>query len=233
MTAVVVQVLLSGSQGSAGSSLVLSGSKTVTAGNQIYVFFVSDKNITATVTDNLSNTYSLLADGDGSVGAPSVKPGVYRATNITGGTLTTITLSHGATFARVAVALEFFGANGPSLGSNTGVAFNATNPSVAAVSGSGLHFFVTGLIYGSSGDPGSFTPPSGYSLLSEIDQGNSNGNRRVEVCSLIGSTSGTKTGTYSGAGSGNWAQNTLTVLVDAPDDLGIIETAHLGRGAGW
>jgi len=104
-----VQALLTGQSKTAGTSLVLSGSKTVTAGNTIFVAFASDDVGSGySVADNLGNTYSVVEGPTVQSGA--VKTTLWRAPITTGGTLTTITVSWttNAT-AKAAVSGEFSG----------------------------------------------------------------------------------------------------------------------------
>lgn len=107
MAIAFVQSLLQGSSKTSGTSLVLSGSKTITTGNTIFVAQASDDSAgTYSVTDNLGNTYSLVGS-QSNAGAVAVR--LWRSDVTTGGTLTTITLSHPTTTARAAIAVEFSG----------------------------------------------------------------------------------------------------------------------------
>lgn len=92
MAVAFVQSLGSNQSKTAGTSLAIAvASLTVTAGNDIFVAFASDDvGSNYSVTDNLGNTYSQVSEA---VNAGNVKAQLWRATGITGGTLTSITIS--------------------------------------------------------------------------------------------------------------------------------------------
>jgi hypothetical protein len=127
-----VQALLTGNSKTSGTSLVLSTSSPsqlpVTAGNDIFVAFACDDAGSAfSATDNLGNVYELVREEPF---ASFVKTQLWRAANIVGGTLTTITVSWTtALTAKAAVAGEF-SLLGP-LRATDGITIASPNESVA------------------------------------------------------------------------------------------------------
>jgi hypothetical protein len=101
-----VQALLTGNSKTSGTSLVLSGAVPVTAGNDIFVGFACDDGGSSFgITDNLGNTYALVRQ---EVLATFINTQLWRASNIAGGTLTTITVAWTtALTAKTAIAGEF------------------------------------------------------------------------------------------------------------------------------
>ncbi len=123
------------SNGTSGTtSTVLSVSKTVTVGNSILVGFGAWYNPSTsthpTATDNLGNTYS-RDDSifDGIRGAH-----VFRAEVTTGGTLTTITVSHAAADYKTLLADEFSGVGTKASASGVTGAFSGVTSAVWDVS---------------------------------------------------------------------------------------------------
>lgn len=108
MAIAFVKNLFAGSAKGTTSSLVLSGSAVVSAGNTIFVSFgTSDASNPITVTDNLGNTYSLISAQQS---ASVVVGRLYRADITNPGTLTAITISQTPGFPVFgAIAVEFSG----------------------------------------------------------------------------------------------------------------------------
>jgi len=124
MAAAFVQALLSGADKTSSTSFTISGSKTVTVGNDIFVSFLCGANITdigtnSTCTDNLGNSYTIENGSGGSSGSAVL----YRGAVVYGGTLTsqTITVSASST-QRAAFSAEFSGVGTKGLtdGQNSG-----------------------------------------------------------------------------------------------------------------
>jgi len=111
MAAAFVQALLSGADKTSSTSFTISGSKTVTVGNDIFVSFVCVNNITdiltnSTCTDNLGNTYTIEHGFGSSNGSASL----YRGAVVYGGTLTSHTITVSTTSSqRAAFSAEFSG----------------------------------------------------------------------------------------------------------------------------
>lgn len=103
-----VQSLLQGGRKAGSTTTVVSGSVTVTAGNTIFVAFGgADVSGTYSVADNLGNTYAL--SGSAASGSGQMAARLFRADITTGGTLTTITVTHPTITATGAIAVEFSG----------------------------------------------------------------------------------------------------------------------------
>src|SRR5206468_2201908 len=98
------QALLTGTTGTAGASLILSGSKVVTAGNSLIVCCGYDIISVNTCTDNLGNTYSHIFNTDYPL--HNLRLAVFQANTITGGTLTTQTITSTNTFGRAGFSFE-------------------------------------------------------------------------------------------------------------------------------
>ena len=120
-----VQNLFSGSSKATGPSVILSGSKTVSAGNTIFVAVGStNTGETVTVTDNLGNSYSMVKAGATS----NALSRLYRADVTNPGTLTTITVTQSPSWnILAAIAVEFSAVGtvrftGESLGGSSAVA---------------------------------------------------------------------------------------------------------------
>jgi hypothetical protein len=122
----LVQGLLSGTIKTASTTLTISGSKTVTTGNTIYVaFFGSGANTgTVSASDNLGNTYSTIASGVNT--SLSVTTVLLGGTVVTGGTLTSITTSGPSYNAAAALSAEFSG-TGATNGTGNFTGSSATN----------------------------------------------------------------------------------------------------------
>lgn len=91
MAAALVQALFTGASKTKGTSLVISGSKTITAGNLLMVGFACDDVGTAFgCVDNLGNTYTLQTT---IALTGSVKTMIFTAPVTSAGTLTSQTIS--------------------------------------------------------------------------------------------------------------------------------------------
>ena len=150
MAAAFVQALFTGSSKTAGASLAITGSKTITVRDTIFVAFASDDVGSAySVTDNLGNIYTSVKE---QVNTGAVKTRLWRAPVTVGGTLTTQTISWttNAT-AKAAVSAEFSGVGSQIAGSPVG-----TNTSVAGsvfpiISTDALNTPAGGLAVGAAG----------------------------------------------------------------------------------
>jgi hypothetical protein len=145
VAAAFVQALFTGQSKTAGTSLAITGSLTVTSGNFLAVAFASDDVGSGySVTDNLGNTYTQA--GSTITQAGSVKTMLFVAPVTTGGTLTTQTVSWttNAT-AKAAVSGEFSGlgttyqTNGlATAGAFTCQCFTGTPPDTIPTGGIGI-----------------------------------------------------------------------------------------------
>lgn len=126
MAIAFVQQLLTAQNKVASTSLVMSGTKTVTVGNYIIVTLASDPVPSAgACTDNLGNTYTRYGSSFQGSGTSGIQTYQFHAPITTGGALTTITTSWtGSTTAKAAVSCEYSG-------------LSSTVPSVQASSGTG------------------------------------------------------------------------------------------------
>lgn len=108
MTAALVQALFTGASKTAGTSLAISGSKTITAGNLLFVGFAADDVGTAFgCVDNLGNTYSLRHTV---LNSGNVKVLIFTAPVTAAGTLTSQTISWTTNItAKAAQSAEFSG----------------------------------------------------------------------------------------------------------------------------
>lgn len=107
MAIAFVQSLLQGSSKTSGTSLVLSGSKTLTVGNTVYVAFAMPGGTgTVSCADNLGNTYTPSVRIDASLNVSAM---IYRCDVTTGGTLTSQTVTHPSSTPRAAISTEFSG----------------------------------------------------------------------------------------------------------------------------
>lgn len=107
-----VQALLTGQSKVAGTSLVLTGSKTVTDGNFIFVAFANDPGATTgfDIQDNLGNIYLPVATNQNPAGVETKLYVAGRVESLLGGTLTSITCSWiFDVTAKAAVSGEFAG----------------------------------------------------------------------------------------------------------------------------
>jgi hypothetical protein len=120
-------------------------SKTVTAGNTVFVGFGSYFDITATsVTDNLGNTYSRVQRFSGAYCAD-----LWAAPVTTGGSITTITVNHPSTQYTEIIASEFsnIGTLSTTGGTNSGVSTTATWASSVTIPANGI---VVGMVFASN-----------------------------------------------------------------------------------
>lgn len=102
-----VQNLFTGQNKVSGASIALSGSKTITVGNTMFLAFASDTGTGSEVaaTDNLGNTWSLVKSN---VSGSAVYTALLSAPVTAGGTLTTVTISWvTAVVAKAAVCGEY------------------------------------------------------------------------------------------------------------------------------
>lgn len=158
-----VQNLFVGSAPGPDSILVLTGSKTITAGNDIYVLLATDNtNSDATCVDNLGNTYALVHRFDGP--AESLTNScqhLFHAVVTAGGTLTSQTLdwTNGSGIGSGAGSIEFTDAVTPAQTATnqngSGTSADLTIGTVAGV------LLFTQAIYHVGGLSG-YTPPTGY-----------------------------------------------------------------------
>jgi hypothetical protein len=103
-----VQSLIDGTANAFGTTLVLAGSKVVSAGNTIFVA-AGIQSTTATgysATDNLGNAYSLVKT---TINANGFGSHLFRADVTNPGMLTTITITHPGCTRRAGLAVEFSG----------------------------------------------------------------------------------------------------------------------------
>lgn len=105
-----VQALFSGQSKTTGTTLVLSGSKTIVLGNEIFVAFASDPAAgTFSCADNLGNTYAVANSAVQGSGTTGVATRLFKADVTNPGTLTSITVTHPSMAARAGMAGEFSG----------------------------------------------------------------------------------------------------------------------------
>lgn len=196
-----VQTLVSGTNGSfgtAGSSSALGidgGALTVTSGNAITVFCATDIIGVTDCTDNLGNTYT--KDFSEDFALHNIRLSVFRAQNITGGSLTGITVTHVSTFNRFFLACEWEGVSS-LIGYNANSA-RSNSPNSVAAGGSGLHLFAVAATDGTN-PQSSFTVPTGWTDTFPGGVPSPIG-RWLGVAHKIGIASGTITG--------GWTQSTV------------------------
>ena len=123
------------------TSIAISVSVTVTAGNDIFVSLSSDDAGSAHgVTDNLGNTYTLETERNNSGVAKTI---LFRGKITTGGTLATITCSWTSNVAaKVLLAQEFSGVGDRKMGMGIPSSVNAGNPIVQSQGGATGEFWV-------------------------------------------------------------------------------------------
>lgn len=213
MAIAFVQGLLSGNSCVAGTGLTFSGSKTLTAGNDIILVTVSDTpGGVDSVTDNLGNTYDIVYVSELLVGSPPLIH-ILRATNVAGGTLTSQVVTFGtSTTCRAGLSCEYSGvADSVSVGGETNVDnVGSTAPEGHSVAGDSLHLFVVAQVGPSDA---ASTPPTGYqSRASEFaSPGGGGDGRGIWLSDRIGvDDNGLKVATLSA--SRDWVTATSNVL---------------------
>jgi len=172
MAANLVQALFSAQNKTSDNSLVLSGSKTITVGNDLFVAWAGDTGGSAYgCGDNLGNTYSIIQE---TLNAGAVRTILFRAPITVGGTLTTVTVSWTTNITAKGATIAEFSGVGQSRTLATGTTGSGTF--VAATVG-GETLPVGGLAIGALGveAPNTFTAVSaGTPAVTSVNAGQTN-----------------------------------------------------------
>ena len=199
-----VQTLLQGSAGLA-ATITISGSKPVTAGNDIYVLLAVQSQANGfTCTDNLGNTYVVVHDFEGPLITNS-RQALLHARITAGGTLTSQTISWSNSSSQSSAgSVEVTDAVTPAqdaTDSNGG----STSASLTIGSVSGVLLWTQAMWR--AGSLGVYVPPTGYTTALIQDAGNI----KAVLAYKIGASSGVLTATWDN--NAEWT----AVHTDAPE----------------
>src|ERR1035437_680834 len=135
-----------------GVTTVISLSKTVTAGNKIIVSWGCYGNATASICiDNLGNVYTLCQITTGACSAA-----LFYAPVTVGGSITTITITHGSVQYKAAQASEWSG-----VGSFVGASGGSGTYSATVTFAANIAIPANGVVFGTASNPDNYATTAG------------------------------------------------------------------------